>query len=459
MAFIHLHTHSHYSLLEWLAKPKDLVKKAKSLGMSALALSDTWNIHWLHELYKYAKEEGITPILWIEIYIRSEINEKMLHKLVLLAQSFEGYKNIIQLASKASLDNPGSTACVSITDLKIYSKGIICLSWPVSGEIPYYILSWKSEEEICQRIEMYQSIFGKENYYLELLYHSDIPKQNFITDTLIALHKKFYYPVVACQNVYYVEKEDKKTQDIIMALGTWHEIENPDRPSLLSWEYHFSSEEEMQMLFWFLPEALENTQKIADRVDITIQMGETLIPKFELPSDADTLFQRAQRIEKEYSLAVKELSSDEWYLRYLSFIGLTWRYTLSLSEEVLFELIRKKDLPWLQKKLTETSPEELKALSLTYYSEEKKEILWWFSQEIQDIITRLEYELVVVHEMGFDAYFLIVADYIRWESHGISHRNYRYWSSSFWFTFRKIFESCSYIYAGYWYRFFWCWQR
>ena len=122
MSFIHLHTHSHYSLLEGIAKPKDLVKKAKSLGMSAVALTDTGNIHGLHELYKYAKEEGITPILGAEIYTQSELDEKLLHKLVLLATSNEGYKNLIQIVTKASLDNPGRTARVDIEALKSYTE-------------------------------------------------------------------------------------------------------------------------------------------------------------------------------------------------------------------------------------------------------------------------------------------------------------------------------------------------
>ncbi|MCH8518427.1 DNA polymerase III subunit alpha [Candidatus Gracilibacteria bacterium] len=411
MSFIHLHTHSHYSLLEGIAKPKDLIKKAKSLGMSAVALTDTGNIHGLHELYKYAKEEGITPILGAEIYTQSELDEKLLHKLVLLATSNEGYKNLIQIVTKASLDNAGKTARTTLEVLRQYSSGIVCLSGPVSSEISYYILSGKSEVDITARIEMYQEIFGKDNYFLELLYHSDIPKQEFITEKLIELHKKYEYPLVACQNVYYVEKEDKKTQDVIMALGTGHEVENPDRPTLIRGEYHFSSQEEMQMQFGFLPSALENTQKIADRVDISISMGDILIPKFYLPENEYRLYNEYQ---DNLSSGLKKLDSDEWYLRYLSYIGLNWRYEEELSEIDLRTLIEKLDQPGLQKKLTETSPEELKELSLTFYSDEKKKLLEGFSDDMREKITRLEYELVVVHEMGFDAYFLIVADYIGW---------------------------------------------
>ena len=293
---------------------------------------------------------------------------------------------------------------------------IICLSGPISWEIPFYILSWKTEEQIFEKIKEYQEIFWKENYFLELLYHDDIPKQNFVTDELIKISKKYEIPVVACNNCYYIDKTDKKTQDVIMAMGTWHEIENPDRPTMMNWDYSFFTEEEMQALFWFIPEALENTVKIAEMVDIKIETWWILIPTFELPEEHQKIYEEALEFEKnDYEkFWIKKLSSDEWYLRYLSFAWLNWRFDTNISREIIFKLVQKLDKPSLEKKLTETSPEELKALSLTYYSDEKKEILKSFSEDIQNKIERLEYELVVVHEMWFDAYFLIVADYINW---------------------------------------------
>ena len=126
-----------------------------------------------------------------------------------------------------------------------------------------------------------------------------------------------------------------------------------------------------------------------------------MIPTFELPEDMQELFQKAQEYQKKNpgNTPKKELSSDEWYLRYLSYAGLNWRYKEKISEEIIFDLVQKTDMPTLEKALTETSPEELKALSLTYYSDKKKEILSGFTQDMQDKIERLEYELVVVHEM------------------------------------------------------------
>lgn len=427
--FVHLHNHSHYSILEWLPKPKDYVAKAKELWMQAIAITDTSNVHGCHELYKEAIYAWIKPILWTEIYVESSLDKNIDHKLVLLAKSLKGYQNIIALTSKASLDNPGKKAKITFDDivsLKEEKKDleIVCLSWPISWEIPYFILSWQNEDTILNRIKTYQNIFWIENYYLELLYHDDIPKQRFITEKLIDIHSKYDIPVVAANNCYYLDKSDSKTQDVIKALWTGHELENPDRPTMINWDYSFLSLEEIETQFWFIPQAIENTKKIADMVDIKIETGWILIPKFELPEEHQKIYEDALKIEKEDYFSdekkgkeedyIKKLTSDEWYLRYLSFEWLNWRYKETIPRDIIFKLVQKLDKPSLSKELTKTSPEELKWLSLTYYSEEKKSILKTFPQDIQDKIERLEYELVVVHEMWFDAYFLIVADYINW---------------------------------------------
>ena len=418
--FVHLHNHTHFSILEWLPKPKDYIKAAKAFWMPAVAITDTWNLHWCHELYKYAKEEWIKAILWTEINILWSLDSKLTHKTVLLAKSLTWYQNIIALTSKASLERPGNTY-VTLDEIKEYSKDIICLSWPINWEIPYYILSGQKEEKIVAKIREYEEIFEWE-FYLELMYHDDIPKQKLITEELIKLYEKYRFKVVATNNCYYIKKDDKKTQDVIQALGTWHQIENPDRPTKITWDYSFLSPDEMECNFWFIPEALSNTLKIAESVDIQIETWGILIPKFSLPDEHQKIFEESIEFEKNYYYSweddierqkyIKKLTSDEWYLRYLSYVWLNWRYDYWIPRDQIFKLVQKLDKPWLQKKLTQSSPQELKDLSLTFYSDEKKEILNSFPKELQDKIERLEYELVVVHEMWFDAYFLIVADYI-----------------------------------------------
>lgn len=446
--FIHLHNHSHYTILEWLPKPKDYVKKAVELWMTAIAITDTWNIHWCHELYKEAKYAWIKPILGTEIYVTSSLDSDINHKLVLLAKNLKWYHNILTLTSKACLDNPWKTPKINFEDIVELKKNlilnsdsekekswdildIICLSWPISWEIPYYILCWKTDEVIFSRIKEYQDLFWIDNYFLELMYHDDIPKQKLVTDTLIDIHNKYNVKVVATNNCFYIDKEDKKTQDVIKALWTGHELENPDRPTLINGDYSFFDEYEMQTMFGFIPESISNTVKIADMIDINIETWWILIPIFELPEEHQKVHTEALEKEKDdyYKQQdqtyieewnkrkedyIKKLTSDEWYLRYLSFEWLNWRYKANIPRDIIFKLVQKLDKPNLDKKLTDTSPEELKALSLIYYSDEKKKILSTFSQDLQDKIERLEYELVVVHEMWFEAYFLIVADYINW---------------------------------------------
>ncbi len=411
--FIHLHNHSNYSILEGLPKPKDYVAKAVELGMSAVAITDTSNLHGCHELYKEAKAVGIMPILWTEIYVTSVLDQNINHKLVLLAKNLKWYQNIIALVTKAGLENPWNTPKIEFDDLKENCDDVVCLSGPISWEIPYFILSGKSDEEIISRIKEYQEIFWEENYYLELMYHDDIPKQKLVTDKLIDIYNNYDIPVVATNSCYYINEEDKKTQDVIKALGTWHELENPDRPTMINGNYSFKSSENMESMFGFIPDAIKNTEKIAKMVDIEIETGWVLIPEFELPEEKEKKYKKVKEKEKKLKW-IKKLTSDEWYLRYLSFKWLNWRYDHQITEEKIHKLVQKKDKPWLEKKLTDTTPEELKELSLTFYSDEKKEFLSWLDQELQDKIERLEYELVVVHEMWFDAYFLIVSDYINW---------------------------------------------
>jgi len=413
MSFTHLHTHSHYSILEWLAKPIDYIKKAKELWMKSLALTDTSNLYWAYEFYKLAKQEWIKPIIWLEILVESSLEAKINHKLILLAKSKLWYQNLILLITKAH-NNFSYTKTINIKfeDLKQYSNDLICLSWWFFSEISFYILSWKTDKEILERINQYIDIFWKENYYLELVYHNDITKQRFVTDKLIEISNKYNIDCVATNTVYYVSTEDKKTQDVIQALWSGHEIENPDRPSLINWDYSFLSEEQMQILFGFIPQALENTKKIADMVDIHIESWNILIPKFKLD----------EKDEHNYNIYLKSIKLDlfekldytQWYLRYISFYWLNFRFWTNFSDKDIFLLISKLNKVWLEKELTKSSIQELKDLSKSYYSDEKIKFLANLSDEKKNQIDRLEYELLVINKMWFEWYFLIVLDYIRW---------------------------------------------
>jgi|GEM_PF-326343 len=411
MAFVHLHTHSHYSILQGLPQPADYVKKAKELGMTAVALTDTNNIHGCLELYKSAKKEGIKPILGTQLSILTP--DHTLSKIILLAKNFSGYQNILSLVSKAHLSESGA---VEWEEFIKYTSGIIALSGGGEAEFAMRILSGESETNILQSIERYQNIFG-EDFYLEIMFHEDMPKQSFLTQQAIYYHENHGIPIVATNSTYYIEESDKKTQDIIVALGTGHTIENPDRPTFINGDYSFLSEEDMQAIFGYIPRAIHASGEIAEKINIEIPMGNILIPTFYLPENDQEKYEHWKlQVPKE----MKIFSTDEWYLRYLSFTGLTKRYDISFSPEEIFLLLSKKDIPGLTQELTKTLPDELERISKTFFSDEKITFLQTLPEDMQEKIHRLEYELFVVHEMGFDGYFLIVADYIgRAKANGI----------------------------------------
>lgn len=414
MSFVHLHNHSHYSILEWLPKPSQYVKKALEYNMWAVALTDTANIHGCHELYTSAKDAWIKPILWAEVFVDSSLDKNLSHKLVLLAKNKDGYKNLLELISASYIDSSKNyQASISFETIKKFSGSIACLSGPISSEISYALLTGKTDEEIYEMIRFYQSIFGKENYFLELLFHSDIPKQELVTNRLIEIYKKYSIPVLAANNCYYIEKEDKTTQDIIMCLGTGHEMENPDRPTLINGDYSFLSWEEMEELFWYIPESLENTKKLADAINIEIETGCILMPTFKLEWENKSLYERFLK-ETEKNNDLQTITSDEFYLRYICFSGMEYRYGISFPQKEIFEYIKKRAVEGLEKKLQDTEPDELRLIPQKFFTEEKKLLLKQHDNRVLEIIDRLEYELFVVHEMGFDAYFLIVSDYISW---------------------------------------------
>ncbi len=439
--FTHLHNHTHYSILEWLPKPIDYIKKAVALGMTSVAITDTMNVYWCHEFYKKAKDNGINPILWSEIFIEWCLDKNINHKLVLLAKSKVWYNNLIEIITKTNLDWGGR---ISLENIKPFANDLIALSWPISGEVPFYILSGKKDEEIIERVKAYQNVFWVDNFYLELLDHKDIPKQDLVTNRLIELHNKYKLGVVATNNCYYIEKQDKKTQDVIQALWTGHEINNHDRPSLQNGDYSFLSEQEMNSIFWYIPQALENTEKIASQINIKIEMWKILIPVFKLPeeieekynnelismsfwvntkdpsSNVKSLNQSSSDSSEKFSewqhhiQKLKTLNSDEWYLRYLCFYWMNERFKTNFSNETIDEFIKKTNIDPLTKSLQDSTVEELRVASKEFFTEKKKDIIEKLDEITKDRIDRLEYELFVVHKMWFDTYFLIVSDYIMW---------------------------------------------
>ncbi|MEK7555338.1 MAG: DNA polymerase III subunit alpha [Patescibacteria group bacterium] len=291
MKFVHLHTHSHYSLLDGLAKIDDLIAYTKELGMKALALTDHGNLYGAIEFYKKCFKEEIKPILGMEAYVaprsrfdkETKIDDKNFH-LTLLAENQTGWQNLIQLATKASLEGFYYKPRVDKELLKEFSSGIICLSGCTSGEISRLLANGKfTEAEIV--VKQYQEIFGAENFFLEIGHHPNVPNIAKINDGLVKISQSANIPLVATQDIHYLKSEDAEYQDILLAVQTGNKIGDEDRLSMKTDDFSMRSAEQMIEFFPDLPEAIENTVKIAGRCNVNIQLHQILLPTFSLPED------------------------------------------------------------------------------------------------------------------------------------------------------------------------------
>ncbi|MEK7478899.1 MAG: DNA polymerase III subunit alpha, partial [Patescibacteria group bacterium] len=291
MRFTHLHVHSHYSLLDGLAKIDELVNRTKELGMNSLALTDHGNLYGAIEFYKKAKKAGIKPILGVEAYIapngrhnkRNRIDDKFCH-LVLLAENNIGWKNLIQLVTKANLEGFYYKPRIDKEILKMHHEGVIALSACPAGEIGRALTANKYNE--AKRIALeYQEIMGKGNFFLELGHHPGIPGVKEVNEGIRKLAQETGIDMVATQDTHYLRSEDAKYHDILLAVQTGNTVDDPDRLTLKDDDFSLRSPEQMLEFFSDIPEILENTAKIADRCNVEIQLGKVILPKFPLPKN------------------------------------------------------------------------------------------------------------------------------------------------------------------------------
>jgi len=293
MKFVHLHTHSHYSLLDGLAKIDDLIDRAKELGMKAIALTDHGNLYGAIEFYKKAIKQEIKPILGVETYVacrsrfekQTKVDDKYFH-LILLCENNLGWQNLIQLVTKSYLEGFYYRPRVDKELLKQYHEGLIVLSACPAGEIPQ-LLSNDKFEEAEKVAKEYQEIFGQENFFLEIGHHPNIPEINKINDGLKKLSEKTGIPLVATQDIHYLKSEDADYHDILLAVQTGNKISDDDRLTLKADDFSMRSQEEMMEFFKDLPEAIENTVKIAERCNVNLALNQILLPTFSLP-EAET---------------------------------------------------------------------------------------------------------------------------------------------------------------------------
>ncbi len=319
MEFTHLHVHTEYSLLDGSSKIKELVSRAKELGMDSLAITDHGVMYGVVDFYRAAKAAGINPVLGCEIYVApgsrfdreaGNAKESRYHHLVLLAENDIGYANLVKIVSRGFTEGFYYKPRVDYDVLEKYHEGIIALSACLAGSIPSF-LRRGLYEEAKQEAYRLQGIFGENNFFLELQDHG-IPDQKTVNQGLLRLHQETGIDLVATNDVHYIYDSDVEAHDILLCIQTGKKVSDTDRMRYEGGQYYLKSAEEMEALFPYAKEAIENTHKIAERCHVEIEFGDYKLPHFDVP----------------------EGETSESYLRKLCKEGLYKRYPKEQAEQL-----------------------------------------------------------------------------------------------------------------------------
>ena len=294
MAFTHLHVHTEYSLLDGSNKIKEYVKRVKELGMNSAAITDHGVMYGVIDFYRAAREAGINPVIGCEVYVAPNSRfdkeltggEDRYHHLVLLAENNVGYANLVKIVSKGFTEGYYYKPRVDMDVLREYHEGIIALSACLAGEVPRLIQKGLIEEAKKCALK-YKECFGEGNYFLELQDHG-IPEQKTVNMALYSMSRELNIPLVATNDVHYTYADDVLPHDILLCIQTAKKLSDEDRMRYEGGQYYVKSEEEMRLLFPYAAEAIENTQKIADRCHVEIEFGVTKLPHFEVPQGYDS---------------------------------------------------------------------------------------------------------------------------------------------------------------------------
>ncbi|PIX11145.1 DNA polymerase III subunit alpha [Candidatus Falkowbacteria bacterium CG_4_10_14_0_2_um_filter_36_22] len=351
MRFVHLHNHSHYSLLDGLSKIDEIIEAALTDGAPAIGLTDHGTMYGAIEFYQKCRQAGIKPIIGIEAYLapnsrfdkNTKSDEHNYYHLLLLAKNNEGYKNLIKLTSIAHLEGFYYKPRIDWEILKKYSQGLIASTACLGGEIPRLILSGKLAKAE-KRILEYNDLFGTGNFYLEIMPHLNLEGQAQVNSQLIKFSQKLNIPLVATNDAHYLKKEDDEVQDVLLCLQNKKKKQDSDRMNMTGGNYSLRPGREMAEVFKDVPQAVANTLAIAAKCDIEIKLGNIQLPYFIVPAGFN----------------------ENNYLEKISREGLIKRYG--------------KKYEGIDNKIKE----------------------------------RLDYELAVIKKMGWPSYFLIVADFVNW---------------------------------------------
>ena len=294
MDFTHLHVHTEYSLLDGSSKIKEITARAKELGMDSLAITDHGVMYGVIDFYKAAREVGIKPILGCEVYVApgsrydrqpGESEDRYYH-LVLLAQNNQGYNNLIKIVSRGFTEGFYYKPRVDYEVLEEFHEGIIALSACLAGEVQRY-LSRGMYDVACESAKRYENIFGKDNFFLELQDHG-IPEQKYVNPQLVRMSGELGIGLVATNDVHYTYADDADAHDILLCIQTGKKISDENRMRYEGGQYYLKSPQEMEQLFAYAPQAVENTHKIAQRCNVEIEFGVTKLPKYEVPQGFDS---------------------------------------------------------------------------------------------------------------------------------------------------------------------------
>ena len=351
MSFVHLHTHTAYSLLDGEGTIPKLIERAKELGQTAMAITDHGNMYGVIDFYECAKQNGIKPIIGCEVYVAARSRFDKVHELdsqschlILLAENDVGYHNLMKLVSAGFIEGFYYRPRIDMDILREHNEGIIALSACMSGVLSRQLLSG-NYDEAKRRAQEFLDIFGRDRYFIEIQDHG-IFEQKKLNRDLISIARELNIDIVATNDIHYTLKRDAEYQDVLMCIQMGKTVDDEDRMKMDCDQLYLKSGEEMTELFSYIPEALENTQKIADRCNVEIEFGKFHLPKFEIPN------------------------------------GLTaYGYLKQLVDRGMSERYPNAD---------------------------------------ESVVSRMQYELDTISQMGYVDYFLIVWDFIHYaKSHGI----------------------------------------
>ncbi|ERI94368.1 DNA polymerase III, alpha subunit [Clostridiales bacterium oral taxon 876 str. F0540] len=345
--FVHLHVHTEYSLLDGSGKIPDLIARAKELGMKSIAITDHGVMYGCVDFYKAAKEQGIKPIIGCEVYVaansmydKTNNKDNETHHLVLLVKNEIGYQNLMKIVSQASIDGFYYKPRTDHDYLREHSEGIIAASACLGGEVQSNILSGNisKAKEIAL---MYKEIF-KDGFYLELQYHG-VEEQQKVNEELVKMSKELDIPLICTNDVHYINREDSRAHDILLCVQTGRTVDEEKRMRYPSDEFYLKSPQEMYENFSYIPEALNNTVKIAEQCNFDYKFHESKLPKFPLPEGTDpyeylrdTCY---QGLKERYSEINKELTDRLEYelgviksMGYVDYFLIVWDFIRFANE-------------------------------------------------------------------------------------------------------------------------------